>query len=303
MSVDPISAALAPLIRNALISRAASLARKGSYTEAENLLAAETGGKVEHPSVLDLLARIKAQQGKLFEAEELWTKASRMEPGNPEYQAGLRRISQIRKRGFSRRSLLTSTTAVCGVLVLLAAGIFLKIRFTESGVRNETVSGKVGGSYADGIPASATGVLQSIVLDIPGGIVTKRNSGFDITFEYGLFSSKVRLKGKAKKSIAALARRLEPYKERISITVIGHADSNPVPDGAYFRDNMSLSLARAVAVIESMRSAASLPSGIFLATGYGEYSPPYSNRTRNERLRNRSVTIKISAQGTNPTLP
>jgi len=63
----------------ALLSRAKALAWQGRYENAELVLES-----LPHhsPEALDLLARIRAQQGLLREAATLWAEASRIEPGN-----------------------------------------------------------------------------------------------------------------------------------------------------------------------------------------------------------------------------
>src|SRR5438105_13854934 len=64
------------------LARATDLARAGKYDEAETVLAGAVGESGSHPAALDLLARIRAQQGRLIEAQALWGQASRLDPSN-----------------------------------------------------------------------------------------------------------------------------------------------------------------------------------------------------------------------------
>ncbi|MBN2547790.1 MAG: hypothetical protein JXB15_01430 [Anaerolineales bacterium] len=87
---------LAPLIEQATLARAHHLARSGQYQQAEGLL--ETLPDIEsRPAALDLLARMRAQQGRLAEAEALWSKALALEPANPAYLEGLQYVTRQQK--------------------------------------------------------------------------------------------------------------------------------------------------------------------------------------------------------------
>lgn len=78
------------------LATAANLARRGQYAEAETLLASlPTDGPMAAP-ILDLKARVFAQQGRYVEAEACWIEAIRQSPGNPAYQAALARIREDR---------------------------------------------------------------------------------------------------------------------------------------------------------------------------------------------------------------
>ena len=83
-----------------LLAEATELAATGHYAEAEARLAAIPDGR-KHPPVLDLLARIRAQQGRPAEAVEFWQMAVQMDPANPEYRAGLAYVEKALKKTIS----------------------------------------------------------------------------------------------------------------------------------------------------------------------------------------------------------
>ena len=78
-----------------LLAEATELAAAGHYSEAEARLSAIKDGR-KNPQVLDLLARIRAQQGRNAEAIEFWQMAVQMDPANADYRAGLDRLRRPR---------------------------------------------------------------------------------------------------------------------------------------------------------------------------------------------------------------
>jgi Uma2 family endonuclease len=91
---DMISRPLRELLDQLIFAQAAELAARGDYTEAERLLKEEISAARRRPDVLDLLARIAAQQGKYSQAVDLWRQAARLAPEYRERcEAGLTRIA------------------------------------------------------------------------------------------------------------------------------------------------------------------------------------------------------------------
>lgn len=78
------------------LATAANLARRGQYAEAETLLASLPADGPMATPILDLKAKVFAQQGRYVEAEACWMEAIRQSPGNPAYQAALSRIREDR---------------------------------------------------------------------------------------------------------------------------------------------------------------------------------------------------------------
>lgn len=100
-----------------LLAEATELAAAGHYSEAEARLSAIKDGR-KNPQVLDLLARIRAQQGRNAEAIELWQMAVQMDPANADYRAGLAYAEKAGKR-------ITHPNRLPGLLLRLLAGLLL----------------------------------------------------------------------------------------------------------------------------------------------------------------------------------
>jgi len=78
------------------------------------------------------------------------------------------------------------------------------------------------------------------------------------------------------------------------ILVEGHTDNLPVTGGIY-KSNWELSIARAFSVIDYFASKGLNPER-FIAAGYGEYHPLYSNDIPDQRALNRRIEINIVRQ-------
>ena len=76
-------AALQRVLDTVVLSQATRLARDGRLPDAEQLLAGRAHAPDTPAVVLDLLAKVYAQQGRLAEACNLWTRALQADPGNP----------------------------------------------------------------------------------------------------------------------------------------------------------------------------------------------------------------------------
>jgi putative transposase len=83
------------LLRQAALSQASELARMGRYEDAE--LALDFNPESATPPVLDLIARIRAQQGRFAEAEKFWSEAVRQDTNNESYRAALQRLGRMNR--------------------------------------------------------------------------------------------------------------------------------------------------------------------------------------------------------------
>ena len=117
--------ALWVIIETTTIAHATDLARAGHYTEAEAALKDVIREREATPAILDLLARIYAQQGHWKEAEAAWKQALQMEPENESYTAGLKRVAQMAHRPFFPPLILLIITVLVIVLGSLAGGRYI----------------------------------------------------------------------------------------------------------------------------------------------------------------------------------
>jgi flagellar motor protein MotB len=270
-----------------LMAKAVELARTGRYSEAESVLSEV---KEPVPPRLDLCARIRAQQGRLREAEELWKQACVLDPGNESYRAGLRRIAKMQSRPVWVASMLPMMVAL-----IIAVAVVLATVVVTSYVTDLTASiSKIAAEQRAMFKRPEEEKAPNVTIEVPGAFTKSVGDKLVVNFESGLFDRGTDLKPAAKGVLTLLGQQLEPYINRVSIHVEGHTDDVPVLSGQEYRDNVSLGMARAVTVMEHLRATTRLPSSIFSVSSLGESLPPYLNDTPENRARNRTVVLRIS---------
>lgn len=79
----------------------------------------------------------------------------------------------------------------------------------------------------------------------------------------------------------------ELYK---SIQINGHTDNVPI-NTEQFPSNWELSSARAMAVLRFFEIESQIDPSVMLSTGYGEYHPIATNKTKRGRAKNRRIEI------------
>jgi len=264
-----------------IFAKAVNLARSGRYIEVESLLQPVMQKGNPPPAVLDLLARIRAQQGRLAEAQVFWSEAIRMNPDEQRYQAGLQRVAAIGKHLWmmaARKSVIILGT----VLILAMIGFGIAFFLKELTVKNVKVN-------------SVNVIIHPLVVkfDLPGVNVANNSKTTIITFSNGLFIHGAQLKPEAKALLTKFALQLKPYVGKIVLRVEGHTDDLPIMAAEVFRDNVSLGMQRAAAVVEHLRLAGNLPAEMFMVSSIGESKPLYHNNSQPNRFRNRTVIIWI----------
>ena len=138
----------------------------------------------------------------------------------------------------------------------------------------------------------------ALSLQVPGARVTTQGDALEVTFDHGLFTSgSGQLTPSASRSLLALAQQLRPHASRLWVLVTGHTDDVPVTQPFAYPDNVSLGMARAVAVVEFFRSQGGLPYVILSARSVDARNPLGSNTTAAGRARNRTVVIAVTRRG------
>jgi flagellar motor protein MotB len=267
------------LLDQMFLAKAITLSREGRYREAESLLDKES----TDPLILDLLARIRAQEGRLCDAEALWRKALELDPVNETYMAALRRISMIS---------LTVWARFCPYLILgavIAIAIFLTAITVSIYTKKQMAA----------LPASAHVItdraVQSISdINMQGILVTQEKDHTLLTFSTGLFGRNDRLTPEAKLLLAHLAQHIEPIAGSISVNITGVVDSAPMLAHSRYMDNEALGMARAMKVVEYMRNTSRLPADMFIISGQAEIRASNPSVSPEDRLRNRTVIMRIS---------
>jgi len=85
-----------------MLVRAGSLARRGNLREAENLLSTLSDADSRRIEVLDLLAKVYAQQGKIDQAQAMWLQASQRYPSNTHFLSALRLCASYKQSRFQQ---------------------------------------------------------------------------------------------------------------------------------------------------------------------------------------------------------
>lgn len=102
-------------------------------------------------------------------------------------------------------------------------------------------------------------------------------------------SGQARFKKKGRKALTEVAKVLAEVKGR-DFLIAGHTDNVPVKRGGRYRNNWSLSTARAVEVVQLLIKNG-VPPEHLAAAGYGEHDPIADNGTREGRQTNRRLEI------------
>ena len=280
---------------------AASMARKGRYQEALRALRqAVAAEECSDAEALDLQARIYAQQGMLLRAESCWTEALRKDPGNANFTAALARLHRSYARPLHGARLLFfgAIIALIAVLGFMADGYYHMRR------QQDQMSSKLTliESSLRGMPIASRSMQEdkangpNLGITVPGIAVRNDGGHLMVTFNSGLFARGTRLSPNAKPLLFRLARQLEPHAPQISIRMTGFTDSTAMPANGRYIDNAALGMARALRVVEYMRSTSRLPAEVFSLEGQGTTGAPYPNDSSENRLRNRTVVMRVSSK-------
>ena len=269
------------LIGEALFLKAVDYARNGDLPGAENAVQYLDSTEKNTPRVLDFLAKIKAQQGLYPEAEILWKKALAADPSNAEYRAGLKLVVKLNHTPpwlkWGRRAL-----KILWLFLILWTVVFLTRKPINSLINYESAKHQTGMTLKKIIP-----------IDVPGILVSEEKNELDLKFDKGLFLYQANLTKDAKITLGNLAKCLKPLDSKISIHLIGITDNIPVPTGRFYRNNTSLGMARASAVMDYLNAEGGIPAGVFSLGSDENGQRPYTNDTLENKLRNRSVIIQI----------
>ncbi|POM24646.1 flagellar motor protein MotD [Actinomadura rubteroloni] len=274
--------------REVALAQATRLARAGRLAEARDLLEQAFPDGERTAPVLDLLARVRAQQGDLDAADRHWAEAERLAPGDPDVIAARARVAALRGRRVSR---FGWPAAVAAIVVALVAGggAFAVTRASDSDpVAVAPAAPPPPPSLAGPAPAAP---LDGLDLRVPGVRVVRQAGELSVTFRRGLFDEGATLSPRGRAVLAALGRRLRPQADRLRVTIIGHTDGA----GGDYTANAELGSVRAAVVREALRTSAGIPTGRFAVSSLGGELRPFKGAAGDAR--NRTVTLRISATG------
>jgi type VI secretion system protein ImpK len=285
---------ISTLTQEYVLSRASQLALERRYAEAEGLLVRVIQSDARMPSCYDLLARILAQQGKLADAEQLWTHAVQLEPDNAHYQAALKRISETRDHPSRRRNIIVALT----VMVLLA-GVGILGTAINSAIEDRntvrmipTVKDATDSVHSDRDIRTSSSI--PVVPSLEGVLCDRIENGIAVKFTAGLFVEGTKLSPRARYLLTKISQYLKPLGESITVTVIGYTDEIPVRKRGRYRDNGSLALYRAATVVDQLCREGTLPITLFSTRSGGVRSGVGSRGSTSAP--NRTVEIFILAR-------
>lgn len=293
------------------IDQASQLARDGNYHAAENLLRNLSSELSDFPSALDLYARILAQQGKFHQAEMLWRKALALDPSNEVYKKCLDKIQKIYGKSFWWQRFKVLVIALFALLFLASCLLWIKSEMSDRSSAQEQFGNHVvqenrfnvlllerindlkktietdQNNYNNNFPF--------IELNIEG-LITKKEEGHLLCFfSVGLFDEGVNLRPESRKILVKFGKELEKYNGKVNVTIFGTADNTPIKGNSRFKSNFDLGKERADVVYNFLLIHSRLIKNRLAVGSYGEYSSVFSNEEQDERNKNRSVVIKLSA--------
>ena len=270
--------------------------------------------------VLDLLARVHAQQGDLVAADECWARVERLDPGHDGARAGRRRI---RETWSPRRSWLGPRTGAVVAALLLAGGgaaagwslaprpvaadppqdgavlaELTDLRGQVTGLRDEVGALRADGAQTDGAQAADRLRQVRAALDDPRWIVRSDGGALTVTFRDAVFlAGGAEMSDDGRTALADVGRRIAGVdgSSELDVAVVGHTSDTPPVQGGPFPDNGAVGLARALAAAEVVAGRAGLPLGSIGVATSGDVAPPYPNTDEESRTRNQTVTLTIGA--------
>ena len=134
--------------------------------------------------------------------------------------------------------------------------------------------------------ASTQNILDQININVPGVTPIYQQESLTLLFEDGLFLYTWGLKEDALTTLQNVGLQLQPYQDKINISVIGFTDQLE-------RNHLDFPFMRANAVIRYLVDNTQLPEQIFSILPAGNLPPPYPNDSTENQFQNRTVIMII----------
>ena len=110
-------------------------------------------------------------------------------------------------------------------------------------------------------------------------------------------SGKAVLRKQSLGTLAQVARIIKARYPKSVVGIEGHTDATPIVRAKKrFRDNHDLSVQRARAVFDYLKTHSGIPESRLFVAGYGPIRPEGPNKTRQGRAQNRRVEIVVYTQ-------
>ncbi len=299
-----VSDTLNKLLFDQYYSLATEAASKGDYSLANKYISNLSDTHEDMPILLDLRAKIHAQQGKLKEAEFLWEKCVALNPENSTYNEALNRVNKLQRTNVTWRfrwAKLIGTVLTIILLSILLVFIFnrndektskLEILQKQQSATLKRIENKL--VTNENAPTdNLIPIISKKIEEVNGIGLEKNNQGLLIKFNEGLFSNGIKFRPSHEATINQLAKVLETYSGKITIIILGCSDTIPLTDSIQFKSNHDLGLARANYVYNIFYQNSRIATESLIFGSVGDTNTPFSNDTRENRMKNRTVFIKI----------
>ncbi|WP_018505987.1 OmpA family protein [Parafrankia discariae] len=300
--------ARAALVGEVVRGQAATLARSGRHEDAARLLAELATGRDHTAAEHDLLARIRAQQGRFVDAERHWRAALALDGDHAAAAAGLRRLQRPRARGGGGLVRGGAAAALLGALAF-GGGWWLGHDGADPVASTSHPPGPaapvISAAPAPAVSAPAPAGPGELTADLaarlagPDATITRAGGQVVVVFRAALFATQDTPTPDGRAALSGLGARLAAVPG-IAVEVVGHSDSLPVRPGGPFPDNTALSLARAASAARILR-AAGVPAAAFAVSAAGDALTPYAGDPAGAAAgtsagdpRNRTVTLRVS---------
>ncbi|MEV5834892.1 hypothetical protein [Nocardia sp. NPDC052112] len=283
------------------LSRAGAAARTGELDRAARLLDGLDEQDRADAAVLDLRARIHAQQGELVAADRCWARLQAMAPHHRGAAEGRRVISRITKGAMPARPRMRPGTVVVAAVAatsVLAAGAVgwgltapdrppvASARPESDTGHNDPMARQLAALEAERNAAERRErVLDTIAaaMPMPGVIVHRGTEYVELAFETGLCAvDAAAISADGAALLREIGRRLADLV--VTTTVIGHTIATPGDESG----GSWLGLARAETAVGYLIDGGKLPLTAFTVASADQQDGPFD-----EPARNRTVTLLL----------
>lgn len=280
---------------NLKLSQSVKYLYNGNYKIADTLLLEMIDNFIENPLVLNFYAISLSQQSRFQEAEMFWQKALAIQPDNIHFQKALKKNLSFKNNRIIGLCYILNYLKPIYILTLIIAVFFIGYQIGEFNqniiknfIPNKEIINKSNNKFDE--------VIKNIK-NIKGTIVSQSESALILKFAEGLFIRGTLLRTDSKKIISDLGKILESHEG--DIYIYGCTDDIPVHPRSRYSNNISLSIARAKAVLELLRHNSNISSNkIYLGNLTGNQCP-YPNSSIEGKSKNRTVIIKLLSKNMN----
>lgn len=286
----------------AYFNRAVNFINEGKLHQAKESLFTVIGLYPNNVEALILLGKVNAEMGTYDEAITYWERAKKLDESKSKLlndniskaQSFMKKKAPEEDNIFAflkteKRAIKRWILLVLVVMVILIVGttiFYSKIIDTKVDYIREIVKKQEG---------DKTFINQKeFQINIPGVIIKSVGKQQILMFEDGLFSSGLdSINPKGLEVLNSMARNLQSRVDKNILILEGHTDNQPILRTLRWQNNYELGMYRAFQVANYLISKHNFPRDMFFICSAGELQPPFPNDTKENREKNRTVTIKI----------